>query len=128
IYGRLEPSAAVRINCSGTAPLWVATVFGLNAANSIADVATLPGWAAAGVLAHSLALRITRTAGTDYVMLAEPAAEGPPGLSRSWRLAEFETDAAMMFCRTDTDGRLTRAAMVDGARLRCAGGARVTVA
>jgi hypothetical protein len=33
-----------------------------------------------------------------------------------------------MFCRTDTDGRLTRAALVDGARLRCAGGARVTMA
>ena len=128
IYGRLEPSAAVRISCSGTAPLWIATVFGLNAANPIADVDTLPVWAEAGVVAHSLALRITRTAGTDYVMLAEPAADSPPGLSRSWRLAEFETDAAMMFCRTDTDGRLTRAAMVDGARLRCAGGARVTVA
>jgi hypothetical protein len=128
IYGRLEPSAAVRISCSGTAPLWIATVFGLNASNPIADVDTLPVWAEAGVLAHSLALRITRTAGTDYVMLAEPAAGGTPGLSRSWRLAEFETDAAMMFCRTDTDGRLTRAAMVDGARLRCASGARVTVA
>jgi hypothetical protein len=128
IYGRLEPSAAVRISSSGTAPLWIATVFGLNAANPIADVDTLPVWAEAGVLAHSLALRITRTAGSDYVMLAEPAADSGAGLSRSWRLAEFETDAAMMFCRTDTDGRLMRAAMVDGARLRCAGGGRVTVA
>jgi hypothetical protein len=128
IYGRLEPSAAVRISCSGPAPLWIATVFGLNAANPIADVETLPVWAEAGVLAHSLALRITRPAGTDYVMLAEPAADVTAGLAQSWRLAEFETDAAMMFCRTDTDGRLTRAALVDGARLRCAGGARVTMA
>ena len=127
IYGRLEPSAAIRVSGSGTAPFWIATVFGLNVANPIADVETLPVWAEAGVLAHSLALRITRTAGTDYVLLAEPAAAGAAG-SRSWRLAEFETDAAMLFCRLDTDGRLTRAAMVDGARLRFAGGARVTVA
>jgi hypothetical protein len=105
----------------------MATVFGLNAANPIADVETLPVWAEAGVVAHSLALRITRTSGTDYFLLAEPAADSAGG-SRSWRLAEFETDAAMLFCRTDTDGRLTRAAMVDGARLRCAGGARVTLA
>ena len=127
IYGRLEPAAAIRVNCSGTAPFWMATVFGLNAANPIADVDTLPVWAEAGVMAHSLALRITRACGTDYVLLAEQAADSAAA-SRSWRLAEFETDAAMLFCRTDTDGRLTRAAMVDGARLRCAGGARVTLA
>ena len=126
IYGRLEPAAAIRVNCSGIAPFWIATVFGLNAANPIADVETLPVWSEAGVVAHSLALRITRTSGTDYVLLAEPVADSTAG-SRSWRLGEFETDAAMLFCRTDADGRLTRAAMVDGARLRCGGGARVTV-
>ena len=36
------------------------TVFGLNAANPIDDVETLPVWTEAGALAHSLALRISR--------------------------------------------------------------------
>jgi hypothetical protein len=33
----------------------------------------------------------------------------------------------MLFGRTDLQGRLTRAALVDGSRLRCACGSRVTV-
>ena len=102
------------------------TVFGLNADNPIDDVETLPVWTEAGALAHSLALRISRGAGTDYVLLADPADTSAPH-TRSWRLAEFETDAAMLFCRTDGEGRLTRAAMVDGARMRFAGGSRVCV-
>jgi hypothetical protein len=127
VYGRLEPSAAVRISHTGSAPFWMATVFGLNAANPIADVDTLPVWAEAGALAHSLALRISRTAGTDYLLLADPAVDAAAS-PHGWRLAEFETDAAMLFCRTDADGRLTRAAMVDGTRMRCASGARVALA
>jgi Heparinase II/III-like protein/Heparinase II/III N-terminus len=126
IYGRLEPSATVRISHTSSAPFWMATVFGLNAANPVADVETLPVWAEAGVLTHSLALRISRAAGTDYLLLADPA-DAADVHSRSWRLAEFETDAAMLFGRIGANGRLTRAAIVDGARLRCGGGSRVAV-
>ena len=125
VYGRFEPSATVRVSHTSSAPFWMVSVFGLNAANPIADVDTVPVWAEAGVLAHALALRIARAGGTDYLLLADPAEAAAN--ARSWRLGEFETDAAMLFCRTDLDGRLIRAAMVDGARMRCAGGSRVSV-
>jgi hypothetical protein len=126
IYGRLEPSGTVRISHTSSAPFWMATVFGLNAENPVADVETLPVWAEAGVLAHSLALRIARAAGTDYLLLADPA-DASAVHSRSWRLAEFETDAAMLFGRTGADGRLTRAAIVDGTRLRSGSHVSVTL-
>jgi hypothetical protein len=126
IYGRLEPSATVRVSHTSSAPFWMAAVFGLNTANPVADVETLPVWAEAGVLAHSLALRISRAAGTEYLLLAEPA-DAAAVHSHSWRLGEFETDAVMLFGRTGATGRLTRAALVDGARLRCGGGSRVSV-
>ena len=126
VYGRIEPSSTLRLSHAGGTPFWMVTVFGLNAANPIDDVETLPVWTEAGALAHSLALRISRGAGTDYVLLADPV-DTSASHTRSWRLAEFETDAAMLFCRTDGEGRLTRAAMVDGARMRFAGGSRVWV-
>jgi hypothetical protein len=126
IYGRLEPSATVRISHTSSAPFWMAAVFGLNAANPVADVETLPVWSEAGVLAHSLALRISRASGTDYLLLADPT-DTSDVHSRGWRLAEFETDAAMLFGRTGADGRLTRAAIVDGTRLRCGSGSRVSL-
>jgi hypothetical protein len=125
VYGRLEPSSTVRISHTSSAPFWMVTVFGLNAANPIADVESVPVWAEAGVLKHSLGLRLSRADTTDHMLLADAAAAAAD--SRSWRLGEFETDAAMLFCRTDVKGRLTRAALVDGSRLRCACGSRVAV-
>jgi hypothetical protein len=126
VYGRVEPSSTVRLSHAGGTPFWTVSVFGLNAANPIEDVETVPVWAEAGILSHSVALRISRAAGTDHILLAEPAAATLP-LARSWRVAEFETDAAMLFCRTDGEGHLTRAAIVDGSRMRFAGGSRVAV-
>ncbi len=127
VYGRLEPATTLRLSHTSSAPFWMVTVFGLNAANEVLDVETLPAWAEAGLLAHSLALRIHRSLGSDYLLLADPA-DPSASTARSWRLAEFETDAAMLFCRLDAGCRLTRLAMVDGSRVRAGGGSRVTVA
>jgi hypothetical protein len=125
IYGRLEPAPTVRVSLSGCTPFWMVAVFGLNTANPIVAVEPAPVWAEAGALAYSLGLRISRAGGTDRILLAHPATGAPH--PRRWRLGEFETDAAMLFCRTDQDSRLTRAALVDGARMRHAGGSRIAV-
>jgi len=36
-------------------------------------------------------------------------------------VAEFETDAAALWCRTAVDGRIDRVAMVDGSTFRATG-------
>jgi hypothetical protein len=123
VYGRIEPATTLRISHSSSIPFWMVTVFGLDPANEVLEVDTLPVWAEAGVLAHGLGIRISRAGGVDHLLLAEPAAG--VALTRGWRVAEFETDAAMLFCRADAQGRLTRVALVDGARLRSGGGTRL---
>ena len=125
VYGRLEPAATLRISHTSSAPLWMFTVFGLDAANDVVDVETLPVWAEAGVLAQAGAVRISRSATTDYLLLADPA--DPRARAHGWRLAEFETDASVMFCRTGGDGQMTRAALVDGSRIRCSGRSRMSL-
>ena len=125
IYGRLEPAATLRISHTSSAPLWMVTVFGLDPANEVVDVETLPVWAEAGVLAHAAAMRISRAAGIDYLLLADPA--DPRARAHGWRLAEFETDASLMFCRTGTEGQVTRVALVDGSRIRSSGHARMSL-
>jgi hypothetical protein len=158
VYGRVEPAATLRISHTSSAPLWIVTVFGLDPASEIYDVDTVPVWAEAGVLETSLAIRISRSASTDYMLLADPAGapevtlgptyagRGPadgayrPDLqvgrepqvghdagSRAWRVGEFETDARMLFCRTLANGQMTRAAIVDGTRLRSSARTRVAL-
>jgi hypothetical protein len=156
VYGRVEPAATLRISHTSSAPLWIVTVFGLDAANEVYDVDTVPVWAEAGVLATSLAIRISRSASTDYMLLADPAGApelklGPTydrrrpanhrcrpdlqvgrdphdaGASATWRVGEFETDARMLFCRTLANGQMTRAAIVDGTRLRSSARTRVAL-
>ena len=87
---------------------------------------TLPVWTEAGALAHALALRISRAAGTDYVLLADPA-DTSAAHTRSWRLARVRDRCRDVVLPYGREGRLTRAAMVDGARMRFAGGSRVWV-
>jgi hypothetical protein len=101
------------------------TVFGLDPANEVLDVETVPVWAEAGVLAQAGAVRISRAESCDYLLLADPA--DPLARTHGWRLAEFETDASLMFCRTDGDGQVTRAALVDGSRIRCSGRAGMSL-
>ena len=76
------------------------------------------------MLGPSAAIRIQRAASVDYVLVAHPI----DGAEPAWRVAEFETDAHLMFCRMDTQRRLTRVALVDGSRIRTTGRRRVQVA
>jgi heparinase II/III-like protein len=115
-YGRIEPTRAMRVTHHADAPFWIATVFDLNKDNAVAAVDRVPVWAEAGMLAHSLALRITREASTDYLLIAEPS-----GGASTWRVAEFETDARMLFCRTYHERQVTRLALVDGSLVRSSG-------
>jgi hypothetical protein len=123
-YGRVEPATTVRLTCHGGMPLWIVTVIGLNPENPIQGVEQVPLWAEAGVLGPSAAIRITRAASVDYVLLARPVEGAEP----TWRVAEFETDAHLMFCRVDGRRQLTRIALVDGSRMRTTGRRRVQIA
>jgi hypothetical protein len=115
VYGRLEPATTVRITHRAVAPMWIVSVFGLNAANTVIELEALPVWAEAGVLGHSTALRIRRATSMDYLVIAEPARDVASG---TWRVAEFETDARMLFCRVTADHHVTRVALVDGSVVR----------
>jgi hypothetical protein len=123
-YGRVEPATTIRIIYDGVAPFWMVTAIGLNPENPIQAIEHVPVWAEAGVLGPSAAVRITRAASVDYVL----AAHSIEGAEPAWRIAEFETDAHLMFCRMDTNRRLTRLALVDGSRVRTTGRRRVQVA
>jgi uncharacterized heparinase superfamily protein len=121
VYGRVEPAATPRISRTGAAPIWIVTVFGLTGLNEVNGVDLVPVWAEAGTLKESLAVRISRAASVDYMLLAHPAAmagSGGAGERPTWRVGEIDTDAPVMFCRTAGSGRLTRAALVDGSMLR----------
>lgn len=123
-YGRVDPATTIRVSYRATAPLWMMSAIGLNPENPIIDVDNVPVWAEAGVLAHSAAIRIRRAASIDYVLFAHPL----DGAHTTWRVAEFETDAHLMFCRLDPNRRVTRVALVDGSRVRTTGRRRVQVA
>ena len=60
-YGRLDKTTTVRVTHEGNAPFWIATVFGLDAANPIAEVE----WIA------DATLRITRARSTDEIVFTE---------------------------------------------------------
>ena len=116
VYGRVERTTTVRVSQSGSAPFWMVSVFDLDPENPVADVEWVPVWAEAGVIAHATAIRITRAASVDHVLFAEPSDD-----RGSWRVAEFETDARMLFCRTTAEQPLARLALVDGSLVRVAG-------
>ena len=123
-YGRVEAATTIRVSHRAAAPLWMVTAIGLNPENPIVDVQAMPVWAEAGVLGQSTAMRIRRAASIDYVLVAHPTAAG----DLTWRIGEFETDAHLMFCRTDAQRHVTRVALVDGSRIRTNGRRRVQLA
>jgi hypothetical protein len=114
VYGRVEPATTIRMTHTGAAPLWIISVFGWDPDNAIVAVDTVPVWAAARVLDHATALRITRTTSIDYCVIAEPAGV----TSASWRVGEVETDARMLFYRMRGEGQMARLALVDGSIVR----------
>jgi len=124
VYGRLEGATTIRVSHTGSAPMWIVTVFGLNPANPIEDVETIPVWARAGVLARSIAVRITREASVYLFIVAHRNGGSPAKAGRhvgagrqdagGWRVGEIETDAHVLFYRGDAAGQAARVAMVDG--------------
>jgi uncharacterized heparinase superfamily protein len=140
VYGRQEGATTIRVSHTGSAPIWIVTVFGFNRANPIVDVETIPVWAQAGVLARSIAVRITREASVDLFVVAHQNDEGPatrpPELQRRrdaghrdgrWRIGEIETDAHVLFYRGDGAGQAARLAMVDGSFVGTSGRRRLVL-
>jgi hypothetical protein len=117
-YGRVEPTTTIRITNEGPLPATIVSVFDLNDADAVEEVEYMPVWAEAGAVAHTCAIRVGRPGSVDYVAFVEPARESQRA---SWRIAECETDARMLFCRTARDGDVTQLAMVDGSFVRRSG-------
>jgi uncharacterized heparinase superfamily protein len=124
IYGRVERAATLRVALTSSAPFWVLSVFGLDPANEVTDVETVPVWAEAGTLANSFAARISRAGSTDYFLIAEPLRDARV----SWRLGDLETDACMLFYRADLAGAPVRLALVDGSLMCATAGRRLRLA
>jgi hypothetical protein len=118
VYGRLEPTTTLRMECTGTAPLWLTSVFWTDESDPAASVTRLPVWFEAGCLSHALGVRIGRQHSTDYLVIAEPTSEGA---DTRWRVGELETDARVLLCRIRADGAITRLLMVDGSFVRAGG-------
>jgi hypothetical protein len=113
MYGSVQPSTSLRLTHCDELPFWIVSVFGLTRANAVVEVEFLPVSADAGVLAHSLALRIVRQSSIDYVGFADASMTD----NRTWRTAHIETDARVLFCR-EQDGRLGDVFLLDGSRVR----------
>ena len=115
VYGRLQPTTTLRTTHRADAPFWMVSVFSLDASNAVQSADIVPVWAEAGTLRQSLGLRIARQSSTDWLIIAEPTDDMA---AATWRIAEFETDARMLFCRVGEDRRVTRLALVDGSLVR----------
>ncbi len=115
-YGRVEPTFTIRAMRDGQLPCWFVTLVDVNGSNPIVRVDAVPVWAAAGAMDHGTAVRVTRAASTDYILFVEPN-----GTASSWRVAEFETDARLLFCSIENERRLARVALVDGSFVRTTG-------
>ena len=110
VYGAMEPSTSLRVTHHGALPFWMVSVFGLTRDNAILDVEFMPVSADAGVLKHSLGLRIVRRESNDVIALAEPLAR------KAFRVGDFETDARVLFCREHETG-IGPVLMLDGSRV-----------
>jgi hypothetical protein len=118
VYGRVEAATTVRIIHHGAAPFWMTTVFDLSAAQDVQSVDAVPVWAEASTLARSIGLRISRSSSTDYLAIVEPEAGRTP---LKWRIAEFETDAHLLFLRTTGERQVAHLALVDGSTVSSVG-------
>jgi len=118
VYGRLDATHTLRtVRDDAISPCWFVTAIDLNRKNPILRVDSVPVWAEAGAIAHGTAVRLTRASSVDYLLVVEPQARR----SGSWRVAELETDARLLYCRTGRDRRVTRLALVDGTFVRTPG-------
>jgi len=117
VYGIVEPATTVRATRVAAPPFWIVSAFGLDSSNAVQSLDTLPVWAEAGVLRDAVGVRIVRDRSIDYALIADADRSSRPA---SWRLADFETDAHLLFVRLDADRSVARVAMVDGSFARSA--------
>jgi hypothetical protein len=118
VYGRLDRTTTIRVTPSGTAPLWIVSVFELHADNPVIDVEQIPVWSADGAIAPSIALRITRTLSTECFLVADSAEGADVGNRMTWRADDFETDARMLLVTMTINRTVARVALVDGSLVR----------
>ncbi len=122
VYGRVEPTTALRILRRATTPFSMASVFDVRGENPVADVEWMAVCSEAGALDHAVGLRISRAASTDYVLIAEPRAVSIEDTARlTWRMGDVETNARMLFYRATPDCPIARLALVDGSIVRTPG-------
>jgi hypothetical protein len=113
-YGRIEPTSTIRLRARGRVPLWLVSVFGLDASNRVRAV-TLEPVETDGPSMHYIAgIRIDRDESIDRVVIAEPLDDRGHG---EWRHADFDTDARLLYTR-ETGSQLTALAAVDVSALR----------
>jgi hypothetical protein len=117
VYGSVEPATTVCVTHRAKAPFWMVSVFDLNPADPVEDVEALSVWAEAGALTEATGIKISRHDSVAYALFAEPA-HGRGAMTSSWRIAAFETDARMLFCRVNRRGDPIGLALVDGSIVR----------
>jgi hypothetical protein len=66
-YGRLAPSATLRLQVSGRPPLWIVSVFGLDADNEIVAVDVAP--ATGSAIAQGIVVSVSRATSIDRVFM-----------------------------------------------------------
>src|SRR5262249_38085550 len=103
-YGRVEPATTLRVSRRDIAPFWIASVFGFDAENPIADVELVPVQTNDGKTVNSTGLRISRLSSIDRFVASEL---GSSHASAPRRFDDVETAARMCFARTAT-GKTTR--------------------
>lgn len=119
VYGRVEPTTAIRIAHHGSAPFWVFSVFDFDPANIVGKVELIAVRIEAGAIDHAAALEICRAKSVDYFVVAEPAV-----MQTSHRVAaeRFRTDARMLFARRTGNGPARVLALVGGSSVEEVGG------
>jgi hypothetical protein len=119
VYGRLEPCTTLRTRMQAVAPVWMASVFGFDAANQVLQAELVPVFYEAGAVAHAVGLRISRARSVDYVLMVEPTDSSRRGQAgKTWRLAGIDTDARLLFCRIESKPSIRSLALVDASVVR----------
>jgi heparinase II/III-like protein len=137
-YGRLDPTTTLRVIRAGAVPFWIISVFDLDPHNAVTAVDFVPiSFCGAGPVDHHAAVRITRTASVDHIVVVEPSVAAAPirgavGTDRdlkqpsvsspltrvAWRTDEVETDARMVYFRSIRAGTVGCVAAVDATYFR----------
>jgi uncharacterized heparinase superfamily protein len=121
VYGRIEPATTLRTSLTGQTPVWIVSVFGIDANQPVVDAQLAPVFVEAGVLRHAVGITIQRTNGIDRVLFAERGQPAKPTAATTWRVGDVETDAAMLFCRSGRTRRIENVAAADVSVLKTGG-------